>query len=237
MSISSNSIQGSPFSTKGGIYIHNGTTTQLLTVGASGFALASSSSVTATSLTYKNPPVGDSVYYEKIASTTLTTVSTSVSFSSITSGYKDLYLIVQARNTSTGTIGADALAVDISFNTDTAASNAKYSSFGIRIHSALRTLENLTSQDKIKAWSSITSASNTVGTWGMLEMKINQYTNTATKVGSYFSHSYADNSTNGASLFHSLSYSGTLAIDRINLTPSNGGSFTIDSKFILYGSK
>lgn len=237
MSISSNSIQGSPFSTKGTIYIHNGTSTQMLSTGTSGYALMASSSVTATSLTWTNPPVGDSVYYEQIASSTLTAAAASVSFSSITSGYKDLYLIVQARNTSTGTLNTDALDVDISFNTDTAVGNGKYSLCGIKLTSIARTLENNSAANRIKVYSAITTASNTVGTWGMMEMRINQYTNTATKVGSYFSHAWANNADGSSAVFHSFGYTGSSAIDRINLAPGNGGSFAVDSKFFLYGSK
>lgn len=237
MSILTTPISSSPLSVKGSIYIHNGTSTQLLSVGSDGL-VAQAQSSTLSGILWAQAPSGDSVYYERISSNTLTAATSTVSITSIPTTYKDILLVVQARNTATGSLGTDVLNVDITFNTDTAASNAKYNYYGIQLTSAARTLENLTSQDKIKVYSAISTASNTVSNWGILEMKISQYNNTQSKVGNYYAHAWANQLSGSSSLFHTFSYTGTSGITRINLTPSNASpAFAIGSRIDLYGMK
>ncbi len=236
MSISTTSILSSSLSVKGSIYIHNGTSTQLLAVESDGL-VAQAQSSTSTGISWSESPSGDSVYYDTISSNTLTAAASTVSITSIPTTYKDLLLIVQARNTATGSLNTDVLNVDITFNTDTAASNAKYNYYGVKIDSSLRTLETLTSQDKIKVYSGISTASNTVNNWGILEMKISQYNNTQSKVGTYYAHALANQLSGSFALFQAFSYTGTNGITRINLTPSNSGAFAIGSRIDLYGIK
>lgn len=237
MSISNTSIVSSSISAKGSIFIHNGTSTQLFSVGSDGLVIQAQSSVSS-GLRWDTAPVGDSTYYESISSNTLTAAASTVSITSIPTTYKDILLIIQARNTSTGSITTDSVNLDITFNTDTAASNAKYAQYGVKISSSVRTLENLTSQDKIKAYAAICSSGNTVGSYGIFEMKISQYNNTQDKVGNYYGHAWGDQTNGASSLFQTFRYTGTSGITQINLTPSDAfPAFAIGSRIDLYGIK
>jgi hypothetical protein len=229
MSIDFNTNVTPLLSTKGQILTSNGTTTAIFSAGANGYALSPLSSET-TGLTWSIAAVGDSSSFSLISSNVLTASAASVEFSSITSGYRHLHLIVQGSSATT------SRGILIDFNTDTAASNAKYYA-GIISYANLSagTYTNRFAQDSIDHPYAINSSTVTNGTLGSFEMMILQYK----ELVEHFMHGNAFSYNGTASdVFitprFTAQYRNAVAIDKIRLRPSSG-SFASGSRFFLYG--
>lgn len=230
MSIDFNTNVTPLLSTKGQILTSNGTTTAILSAGANGYALSPLSSQS-TGLTWSVVTQGDSSSFSLISSNILTASAASVEFSSITSGYKHLHLIAQAKTTDSSARG-----ILIDFNTDTAASNAKYYAGIISYGNASAgTYTNRFAQDRIDHPYAINSSTVTNGTLGNFEMMILQYK----ELVEHFMHGNAFSYRGTASdIFitprFTAQYRNAVAIDKIRLRPS-AGSFGSGSRFFLYG--
>lgn len=111
--------------------------------------------------------------YTQIASTTLSSAASSVTFSSIAATYTDLVLVVFARSTRAAT--DDSLYLQ--FNSDTA-SNYSYTS--LEGNGTTASSARASSQTQIRPAANIDAASQTAGTFTPVITSINNYSNATT---------------------------------------------------------
>lgn len=160
----------------------------------------------------------------KIASTTVETPQSSITFSSIPQGYTDLLLVNSLRSTNTNsdlTLQVNSVSVNYSWrqvygNGSTAAS------------------DTLSSQSTLNRAGRVNGSSTTSNTFSSNQIYIPNYAGSTAKSFS-IDGLYEDNATaNRMTLIAGLS-ADTSAISSITLAIDGGGSFTANSTATLYG--
>ena len=163
------------------------------------------------------------VTYDKIATTTLASTASSVTFSSIPATYTDLVLIANPRTSNAST--NDYLYVK--YNSDGTYSNySRTELYG----NGSNALSGRASNPLIIE---TTGASSTAGVFVPNMLNIQNYSNTTTYKTTLFRYSKADEVVlGGISLWRN-----TAAISQIDLIPFAGANISIGSTFTLYGIK
>jgi hypothetical protein len=111
--------------------------------------------------------------YEPIATTTLGSAASSVTFSSISSSYTDLVLIISGRSTRAST--DDSLYIQ--FNSDTA---TNYSYTELAGNGTAASSGRASSQTQIRPSTNMDAASQAAGTFTPVIISMNNYSNTTT---------------------------------------------------------
>lgn len=164
--------------------------------------------------------------YTLIASNTLTSTASSVTFSAIPQGYTDLVLKMSVRSNRANTTDT----IKINFNSDT---SALYSQTYLRGSGATTT----SSRDSSFTYIPIqyaTGDTTTTNTFSNIESYIPSYTVSQDKPLSNFSAH--ENNTSTAFLFVNAGlYRSTSAISSIAISLVDGPNFVSGSSFYLYG--
>ena len=162
------------------------------------------------------------VTYDRIATTTVSGTSTNtVTFSSISSAYTDIFAIA-----SIATISGTSSYLDMQFNSDTATNYSATTLFGA---GSTVGAGNLTNRTGIPCGiTDITSASNTFNTF---LINVMNYANTTTFKAALCRSEHTSNSIVGAS---AGTWRNTNAINTIAFT-FGSGNFRAGSTFTLYG--
>ena len=161
----------------------------------------------------------------KIADSTVESPVSTITFSSIPSGYTDLKLVISAR----GDAGAISRSVYVTFN----GSSTSYSDRYLQGDgSAASSGSNSGGTTKIYA-GECTASTATSNTFGNQELYIPNYTGSTNKSISADAVAETNATTQYMSLVAGL-WSNTAAITSITLVPSTG-SFVANSTFTLYG--
>jgi len=162
--------------------------------------------------------------YEKIATTTVSGTSTNtVTFSSISSAYTDIFAIA-----SIATISGTASYLDMRFNSDSATNYSAITLYGASTSASSATL---TSRTGIPCGiTDVTSASNTFNTF---LINVMNYSNTTTYKTAVCRSEHASNSIVGNSVGM---WRNTNAISTIAFL-FGSGNFRAGSTFTLYGIK
>jgi hypothetical protein len=158
--------------------------------------------------------------YESIATTTVSSATSTVTFSSIPSAYQHL----QLRAFSNSTTGAPAR---IRFNSD---SGSNYTLHVIQGNGASAGVGGVTAQSGIDAM--ISSNSSNVFGGSIVDILDYRNTNKYTTIAAF--DGYETNS-NGTIYLYSGLWLNTAEISTITLTDSSGGNFNTYSSFALYG--
>lgn len=159
--------------------------------------------------------------YESIATTTLTTGQTSVSFSSISGSFTDLILVA----TIQGTTSNDAVILQV--NDDTATNYSRTAMYGLTGNVAGSARQS--SQTYIMVGDYTPSATN----FGLLTCHFQNYSNTTTNKTILNRFGNSDQFTwAGVGLWRS-----TAAINKITIKMLGGNNIKTDSVFTLYGIK
>ena len=167
--------------------------------------------------------------YKLIASNTVGSAVTSVTFSSIPSTYTDLVVKFSARTTQTGSLG-NASDISLQFNAVTSG----YSSRLLYANVAVASPTSASNSGSSIVWGgNATNADATANTFGNGEMTIPNYVSANYKSVSIDSVS-ENNSTNATTELVAGLWSNTAAITSITLTPG-AGNFVQYSTFTLYG--
>jgi hypothetical protein len=208
---------------KGDIVSHDGTANIAVNVGTNGQILTAQSS-TSSGLEWVTPPVSETQYMEIIGSTYLTAAVSSVSFSSIPSTYKDLYLRWAVKNTTDDEL-------KISFNGVTAGSN--HESVSLFTTSSIQSAASSTSSVLIHNSYLTSNDSNQSHAPG--HMTIYQYANTsyhknASSHGGYHQTTYPYVRTS------TICFASTSAITSMRFFVGTG-EIAIGSHFAVYGIK
>lgn len=158
--------------------------------------------------------------YEPIATTTLTSAVSSVSFGSIPQTYTDLVLVANCFSAS----GATSASIGVQFNSDTSTNYSRTLLYGDGT-SALSTRDSSTTSSNILYYEGITSLAPNI-------LNIMNYSNTTTYKTFFARANFAGSTVRlGAGLWRN-----TAAITSVTLVPTSG-SFGINSMFTLYGIK
>lgn len=166
--------------------------------------------------------------YDSIATTTLSTSASSVSFTSIPSGYTHLQVRAIARSTTGGTAQDE---IQLTVNSDTGSNYAYHFIYG---NGSSAVASNGTSQTYIRS-AFAPRASATANSFGGLVIDILDYGNTS-KNKTIRSLSGGDlNDSNGLIALCSGVWMSTSAITSITFKPESGNSFPQYSQFALYG--
>lgn len=164
-----------------------------------------------------------------IASNTLSTTATSVTFSSIPGTYTDLVLKWSAR---TDASGSQYDSIYLKFNSN----SANYSRTTLRGNGAAAASQRASSQTEANILISASAPTGTSNTFSNVELYIPSYTVSQNKPFSSFSAQ--ENNTTTAFIFGNANlWSNTAAITSIALTPEIGPNFVSGSTFWLYGIK
>lgn len=158
----------------------------------------------------------------KIASTTVETPQSSITFSSIPSGYTDLKIVVSARQ-STGDLG-----VLLRFNSN----SASYSSRSLYGNGSTAASSTGGTSTEYSSWMTSMST-DTANTFGSGEIYIPNYNSSNYKSIS----SDGVNENNGTTAYTALTaglWSNTAAVTSITLSAVSG-TFVANSTFTLYG--
>lgn len=166
--------------------------------------------------------------YEAIATTTLSTTSDSIIFSSISSSYTDLKLIVVGRFDDLGT----ARTLDLQFNSDTATnySNTRLNSDGTSA------VSNRTTDYTYAFVGALPSQGATTGALGFVDIDIMRYAGSTYKT----ILSSSSNDRNGSGIVDRFTalWRSTSAINSIKIYTSAGAyNFLAGTKATLYGIK
>lgn len=160
--------------------------------------------------------------FELIASQTLGSDSTTVTFSSIPGTYDDVVLICSARTDS----GSDADPFGIKFN----GSTSNYTSR--RLQGDGSSVTTWTGSNTTAA--AVNGGTSTASTFGSIEAYIPNYAGSANKSFSVTSVT-EDNSAAALIRAFAMLWSDTSAITSIELSSGNGGDFVTGSSFYLFG--
>lgn len=165
--------------------------------------------------------------YVAIAKTVLTGTTTNVTFSSISSTYTDLVLLISARSNNSGIDNTELI-----FNGD---SSTIYSFTRVSGNGATAASANLPTQGKaVVGWTD--STTETTNTFTSFEVYIPNYTSTTNKQISSTS-AYENNSTTAYITGMANLYRNTSAITNILIQTNSGNGFVSGSRFDLYGIK
>ena len=167
--------------------------------------------------------------YTLIASNTLSSTVSFVTFSSIPATYTDLVFRISSRNnTGAATYG------DIAFRFQND-QGAFYGSTMVRGNGSASSSTRYSNTDSIVAdWSQAADGA-TASTFGSTEIYIPNYLSSFNKVGSVFGAGENNATSAGIAATAGL-YTKTTAITRIDIL-GGGGSFVSGSSFFLYGIK
>lgn len=167
--------------------------------------------------------------YVNIATQTLGSSATSVTFSSIPQTYTDLVVRVSTRTDR----GANPDQIQINFNGDTATNYSRTTLTGGNTTVTSVRLASATSWD----FAITNGNTTTANTFNNAEFYIPNYTSTSSRAGSFFGVQ-EDNAANTAFIrTNAYLYRGSSAISSIVLTPVSGPNFLTGSSFYLYGIK
>lgn len=167
--------------------------------------------------------------YTLIASNTLSSTASSVTFSNIPGTYTDLVLKLSSRSSNNG---GTVNAVNIRFNSDTSS-----------IYSWTRLYKNNSNSavsDRggysygMVGWDS--GSTSTASVFGNIEVYIPNYTSTSSKQFSSFSVSETNSTTGTVIAANANLYRNTTAITSLQFYP-DAGSWAANSTFWLYGIK
>jgi hypothetical protein len=161
--------------------------------------------------------------YDKIATNTLASSSTSVSFSSISGSYTDLVLVMNIKATAAGSTD-----INLNFNSDTTALYSRTILAGNGT-SALSGRSSGATTIQINNWSAATATSTNYNA----VVNVMNYSNTTT-FKTVLNRS--NNADNGTEALVSL-YRSTNAITSMQITPGASRAFDTGSTFTLYGIK
>jgi hypothetical protein len=161
--------------------------------------------------------------YTPIATTTLGSSSTSVSFSSISSAYTDLILVLNLKATSAGSTD-----INVNFNSDTSSLYSRTYLAGNGT-SALSARSSNTTTIQINNWSAATSGNTNYNAI----LNIMNYSNTTTFKTVLVRTNNADNAAESSVNL----YRSTSALSSIQITPGASRAFDTGSTFTLYGVK
>jgi hypothetical protein len=171
------------------------------------------------------PPVTNS--YESIATFTLGTTASSVTFSSIPSTFKHLQLRILMRDNRAVTENS----TQITFNGDTASNYSYHYLAGSGSAASAGAAANL---GFIYTFQTSANAAANIFNAGVLDIldysNVNKYKTTRELQGN-------DRNGAGSLNFISGSWRSTSAINSITLTPASGASYVQNSSFALYGIK
>ena len=160
----------------------------------------------------------------KIASTTVETPQSSITFSSIPQGYTDLLLVNSLRSTNTNS--------DLTLQVNSVSAN--YSWRQVYGNGSTAASDTLSSQSTLNRAGRVNGSSTTSNTFSSNQIYIPNYAGSAAKSFS-IDGLYEDNATaNRMTLIAGLS-ADTSAISSITLAIDGGGSFTANSTATLYG--
>jgi hypothetical protein len=160
--------------------------------------------------------------YEKIATNTVSGTSTNtVTFSSISSAYTDIFAIA-----SVATISGTASYLDMRFNSDSGTNYSAITMYGNPAGSA-----NLTGRTGVPC--GITDITNAANTFNTFLVNVMNYTNTTTFKTALCRSEHASNNVVGASVG---TWRNTAAINTITFV-FGSGNFRAGSIFTLYGIK
>ena len=161
----------------------------------------------------------------KIASTTVESPVTTVTFSSIPSGYTDLKLVASMRNSDSG--GSIAR---LQFNGDTAANYTTRTVSG----NGATTASYAASAQAYITYMAISCSSDTANTFGSTEVYIPNYTGSNQKSLSFESIE-ENNATTGYNFLGAGLWTGTAAVTSITMLNPGSTAFQANSTFTLYG--
>jgi len=168
--------------------------------------------------------------YEPIATNTLTSAQSSVTFSSISGSYTDLRIIIQARSTAAGN-GRESFR--IRYNSDT---GSNYSATFILGNGS--TASSNRSSSQTYAFAMFQESNSTSTSYGMNTLDIMNYANTTTyKTGLTRTSYNLLGNTEDSSAAHVFLWRSTSAITSIEFSTDASGGFRSGSTFTLYGIK
>ena len=206
------------FDAKGDLVVGTGADTfAKLTVGANGSTLVANSS-TSTGLEWQAPAGGGA--YTSLASGTLS--GSSVSLTSISQSYTDLYLVLRDVNLNTDNY------ITYRLNNDTTANFHISLTISARIGGGAATIANSTTSIEGTYWYPDSGDAN-----NSYCLRVNDYTTSLKKTGIAQASYKTDNGNEGV-IFNGWGYSGTSAVDRIDILT---GSTFDGGTYILYGVK
>lgn len=168
------------------------------------------------------------ITYNLIASNTLSTTATVVTFSSIPGTYTDLLVKYSMR---TDTAGADGAQVRLTFNGNA----TNYSNVRLQGNGAAVSTTYVSGAAYFEVEAGSPSAGNTANTFNSTEIYIPNYTVATNKSLGAFEVG-ENNSTTAYMSVRAALWQNTGAITSIALT-ANGGNFVANSSFWLYGIK
>lgn len=166
--------------------------------------------------------------YESIETVTVASTATTVSFTSIPSGYQHLQIRLITRNNRANTL--DGLYVR--FNSD---SGNNYSDHFLR-GSGEGVAANATTSTSLMFVGTVPATSSTASVFGVAVIDVLDYANTNKNKTLRSLLGYDANGTGFVGLFSGAWYS-TAAITSITLGSTNGNGFLQNSSFALYGIK
>lgn len=172
------------------------------------------------------------VTYDQLATTTLSSNQASVSFTSISSAYTDLFLVLSYRDTRTQTYSYPALR----FNND---SGSNYSA--LSLGGSTNAISSTSANNQ--TWLNIgegTGASSGTGQYSPIHIHIFNYANTTTNTTVLFrSQNVNSGAGGGNTVAGARQWRNTNAINRIDVIPDTGGGTNIASGTVitLFGIK
>ena len=221
---STENISSSVLTAKGDILGHNGTSSVRIPVGSNGLALTSNSGQTSGAL-WTTAPAGGTAYYKPISLTTISANTTTVTISSIPSGYKSIGVIALATNT------AAERDIHIQFNSSTT-SYAYTSAYSYWNGGISQTQSQGSTDSKIQIDMGVSQDSQ--GITGMIHIIIPEYDSTTNNKYVLFKSGGGQGTVTGATWNGWGYWSGTDAITSISFfCPS--GTFAANSRFYVYG--
>lgn len=167
--------------------------------------------------------------FEPLATTTLGSAASSITFSSIGSGYTDLVVVLVGRGTDTGYV-TDG--VKLTFNSDTA---NNYSETYLRGDGSSASSSRTTSFPYIAIRSAITGGDAGSGIFGLTVINVFSYGGSTFKT--VLSSQSADANGSGTVTRDVGLWRSTSAITSLKLEPSNTTTFVSGSSATLYGIK
>lgn len=165
--------------------------------------------------------------YEPIATTTLGSAAAAITFSSISSAYTDLRLVVSSRIASGGTNYA---ALFVRFNN---LSTTIYSTTRLGGDGASAYSNRTSTQTEFALTAGSAGSSTASGTFNLSTIDIFSYAGSTNKTA--LAQVSADNNGNGFVVRQVLLARTTSAINRIDLTDETGLNFAIGTTATLYG--
>jgi hypothetical protein len=167
--------------------------------------------------------------YDSLATVTLSTAASTITFSGIPTGYKHLQIIGLARNTSASAGDDDVL---MKLNGDT---GSNYSIHYFASNGSAAVSANVGTRSDPRAGLSI-GGGNTATLFAPTIIDILDYSN-VNKYTTFKSMGTTDNNSSGETRLGSGLWQNTTAVTSISLTNSSASNFAINTSYSLYGIK